>query len=107
MGNASDRPVGGITLELTGQLHRAVGCESVTLRIDNPQPRLGEIMTHLVRRYPVVVDLVGDEESFASPRGGFPPGFLVIKDGVAIRPSLETEFSAGDSLTLMSMISGG
>lgn len=107
MGNAFDRPDDGITLELTGQLQRAVGCESVTLRIDSLQPRLGEIMSHLVRSYPGVVDLVGDEDSFASPHGGFPPGFLVIKDGVAIQPRLETEFSSGDSLTLMSMISGG
>jgi len=107
MGNAFDRPDDGITLELTGQLERAVGRESVTLRIDNPQPSLGEIMSHLVRAFPNVVDLVGDEDSYASPRGGFPPGFLVIKDGVAIQPYLETEFSAGDSLTLMSMISGG
>jgi len=107
MGNAFDRPDDGITLELTGQLERAVGRESVTLRIDNPRPRLGEIMSHLVRAFPNVVDLVGDEDSYASPRGGFPPGFLVIKDGSAIQPYLETEFSAGDSLTLMSMISGG
>ena len=107
MGNAFDRPDDGITLELTGQLQRAVGRESVTLRIDNPQPRLGEIMSHLVRSYPGVADLVGEEESFASPSGGFPAGFLVIKDGVALQPNLKTEFSAGDSLTLMSMISGG
>jgi molybdopterin converting factor small subunit len=107
MVNAFDRPAGGITLELTGQLHRAVGRDSVTLRIENPQPRLGEIMSHLVRSFPDVAELVGDEDAFTSPRGGFPPGFLVIKDGVAIQPNLETEFSAGDSLTLMSMISGG
>jgi molybdopterin converting factor small subunit len=95
-----------VTLELTGPLERAVGCGEVVIPI-SPRCRLGEVFERLVRDYPAAAAVIADESFFQQSEGSLPPGLLVIRDGVAIAATLDTEIADGQRLTLMPMISGG
>ena len=95
-----------VTIELTGPLERIVGRREVAVPSD-AEDSLGRVMAELVRHHPDTAAYLADPQELGRNDGGFPAGFLVIRDGQAIPPRLETPVAAGQRLTLMPMISGG
>ena len=96
----------GVTIELTGPLERIAGRREVAVPAA-AEASLGRVIAELVRRHPDTAAYLADPEELERNEGGFPAGFLVIRDGQAIPPRLETPVAAGQRLTLMPMISGG
>lgn len=102
----SSSTINTVTIELTGPLERAVGQER--LQIDWPHAApLGQLLLRISDDFPSAADLLGDRSRLEPADGDCPPGVLVIRDGEAIPPRLETVIEPGQRLTLMPMISGG
>jgi sulfur carrier protein ThiS len=95
-----------LTLELTGPLERLVGTPVLELPVDSSS-RLGAVLASLVDQHPDAAAHLSSSDSLRCSDGPLPPGFLVIRDGVAVPARLETPVRPGDRLTLLSFISGG
>lgn len=95
-----------VTLELTGPLQRLVGDALVELSV-GPASNLGVLLAALVDRFPAAADHLAPAGELRCGEGAMPVGFLLIRDGAAVPASLTTPVTAGERLTLLSVISGG
>lgn len=95
-----------VTLELTGPLQRLVGDAPVELGV-GPASNVGELLAALVDRFPAAAEHLATAEQLRRGEGTMPAGFLLIRGGAAVAASLTTPVTAGERLTLLSVISGG
>jgi len=95
-----------LRVELTGPLRRAAGVTHTDVSIEN-QITLGDLFHRLQELHPATTPQLSPGAAAAGQTGIWPPGLLVLRNQQLLPADLEYVLTAGESITLMPMISGG
>lgn len=95
-----------LRVELTGPLRRSAGVTHIDVPIEN-QITLGNLLLRLQELHPATSLQLSPGAAAPDQPRAWPPGLLVLRNQQLLPADLEVLLTAGESITLMPMISGG
>jgi molybdopterin converting factor small subunit len=96
----------GIRVELTGPLRRSAGVTHTDVPLEN-QITLGDLLNRLQELHPATSAQLSPGTAAAGQSPAWPAGLLALRNQQLLPADPKYVLMAGESITLMPMISGG